>query len=135
MRIVPLKERYQFPAWSGPIVGLGVGGIVGLQMMEARGDENAMFPLLAGLCGALAGCLLWIAESPTGEHRPATIFGSVLAVLAILLCLVPFVGLVVGFPAYFLNRRVGGWRNAASRLGLSVGIVLAVVVFVAFQMR
>jgi hypothetical protein len=82
----------------------------------------------------LAGGVLWLIDAPPARPRQyASPAGTILAALAIFPGLLPFVGLLFGIPAFLVNRRVEGWPNKASRLGLGICVVLTVVVTVASQ--
>jgi hypothetical protein len=50
-----------------------------------------------------------------------------MAALAIFPGILPFVRLLLGIPAFLVNRRVDAWQNKASRLVLGLGVVLTVV--------
>ena len=77
---------------------------------------------------------MWLIDSPPpAEQKHASLLGSILAILAVFPGVIPFVGLLFGVPAFLLNRRVSGWPNKASRLGLGLCITLTVVGVVASQ--
>jgi hypothetical protein len=89
-------------------------------------------PVAGGFVGLLAGGVLWLMEAPPEESlRDPSSAGSALEALAIFPGLLPFVGLLFGIPAFLVNRRVEGWQNRASRLGLGICVVLTVVVTIA----
>jgi hypothetical protein len=82
----------------------------------------------------------WLVASCGGSTRPparprryAATAGTLLAALAVVPGLLPFVGLLFGIPAFRVNRRVTGWPNKASRRGLGMCVVRTVVVTVASQ--
>lgn len=121
----------RFPRWAGPIIGAGLGVVLGLRGMKREGLQNWAYPILGGIAGALAGGVLWLLDAPTGEKRRASVGGSILAVLAIFPGIIPFLGLPLGISAFLINKRAGGWPNSVSRLGLGLCVVLSLVVVVA----
>src|SRR5262249_34457996 len=103
--------------------------------MRRAGATDWLWPVAGALLGALGGGVLWLVDAPApAEQRRASVLGCLLAVLALFPGIVPFVGLVFGVPAFLVNRRVRGWPNGASRLGLGLCIVLTIVVVVASQL-
>jgi hypothetical protein len=79
--------------------------------------------------------VLWLVDAPTAvEQRPASLLGRLLAALALFPGFLPCVGWVFGVPAFLVNRRVRGWPNYASRLGLGLSIVLTIAIMVAAQL-
>ncbi len=126
------EQQPRFPRWLGPVLGAGVGVVLALRAM--RRDRVTDWTWVAGgvVLGALAGGVLWLVDAPTPANpRRASVPGSLLAVLAIFPGLLPFVGLVFGVPAFLVNRRVVGWQNRASRLGLGLSLLLTIVVVAA----
>jgi hypothetical protein len=51
-------------------------------------------------------------------------WGRVFAILAVLCCWLPVIGLVFALAAFGLNRRVGGWLRTASLLALVVALLV-----------
>jgi hypothetical protein len=124
----------KFPRWAGPIIGAGLGVFLGFRTMRREGGFDLLLYLTAGgILGALAGCVLWLLDAPKGETRDATGAGSALAILAVFSGVLPFVGFFFSIPAFILNRKVTGWQNGASRLGLGLSVVVTTVVIVASQ--
>jgi hypothetical protein len=124
-----------FPRWLGPVVGAAIGAALGLRASKADGAIGAAWLVGGALLGTVVGGVLWLIDaSPPPERRPPTLMGSSLAVLALFPGCVPFVGLVFGFPVFVINQYVAGWQTTASRLGLGLGVVMAVVAFVATQL-
>lgn len=118
-----------FPRWSGPLVGAAAGLLLAFRIAKKDDRAEELVFVLAPLCGALAGCLLWVTDAPEpAAARPPTRLGIVLAVLAGLTSVLPFVGLPFGVAAALANRSVGGDVGRASRFGLGLSVVLAVIV-------
>ncbi len=129
-----LDGNQKFPRWAGPLVGAVIGAVVGLRAMRRERVEDWFYPVGGALLGALAGGVLWLMDAPPSRpRRYASAVGTLLAVLAVFPGIFPFVGLPFGIPAFLVNRRVTGWQNTASRLGLGICVVLSVVVAVASQ--
>jgi hypothetical protein len=122
----------KFPRWLGPIVGAGAGVVVACRGMKRQGAFDWTLLVIGGVVGVLGGSVLWLMDAPPPtEERRASMLGSLLAILAIFPGVCPFVGLVFGISAFLINRRVTGWQNTASRLGLGLCIVMMVIVVVA----
>jgi hypothetical protein len=124
----------KIPRWLGPIIGAIFGVIVGSRAM--RREHVSDYRWLAGgaVIGALAGSVIWLMDAPPqSEERPPSGIGTLFAILALSPGVIPFIGLVFGLPAFLVNRKVTGWPNKASRLGLGLCIALTVVITVAWQ--
>jgi len=126
-------QNPSFPRWPGPIIGGGVGVALGLRLMLHDAVVDWIYLACGALLGAVAGSLVWLIDAPTEEGQPASIAGTLLAVLALCLGCMPVFGLLFGIPAFLVNRRVVGWQNRASRLALGLGVVLTFVVIVGSQ--
>jgi hypothetical protein len=125
----------RFPRWAGPIIGAGVGALLAFQAMPRGPRVNWIYLAVGGVSGALGGVLLWLLDAPPpAGRRPASTLGTVLAALALFPGCLPGAGLVIGVPAFLVNRRVLGWQNAASRLGLGLAVVMTAIVVVASLM-
>ncbi len=82
-------------------------------------------------CKAKLACrapLARLAEMPPEEITGAVRYGAsgvgkLLAVLALLTCLIPFAGLLVSGIAAFINKGTKGWAVALSLLGVILGAV------------
>ena len=125
-------NTFSIPRWLGPVVGAILGAVVGYRAM--RRDRVTDYRWLVGgaAIGAMAGSVVWLMDAPPqSQHRPASGIGTLFAVLALFPGVVPYIGLAFGLPAFLVNRRVSGWPNKASRLGLGVCIALTVVITVA----
>jgi len=124
----------KFPRWAGPLIGAIIGIVLGVRGMRREGQLDWIYPVAGFLLGALAGSVLWLLDAPPAKRRRrSSVAGSVLAALAIFPGILPVLGLLFGVPAFLINRRVSGWQNTASRLGLGLCVVLTVVVIVASQ--
>jgi len=95
--------------------------------------------------GLVAGLFVWLldkpkaegqriaegADAPEGGQAPGVVTqssGSVItrffAVLTVLLCWAPVVGLILGGIAWFLNRNVHGWPKTVSRVGTIIALLI-----------
>jgi hypothetical protein len=124
-----INGNQTFPRWAGPVIGAAIGVEIGVHCMIGGGQDAWLSVIAGALAGTLGGSLLGFIDTPAAEERPASIIGSIFTVLAAFSGIVPIAGLVFGIPAFVLNRRVAGWQNRASRLGLGLCIVLTLVVF------
>ena len=125
----------KFPRWLGPIIGACLGAGLALRGMKRDGHFNAVGLASGAVCGLLAGCVLWLLDAPSPtESRQASLLGSLLAIVGFFPGCLPFVGLVLAVPAFLVNRRVTGWQNTASRMALSLSIVMTVIAVVASQL-
>jgi hypothetical protein len=121
-----------FPRWAGPVIGVIVGIALVVRPALRQRPFNATYLAVGAVCGMLAGSLVWLLDAPSpAERRPPSVLGIVLAALAVFPGCLPFAGLMVGVPAFLVNRRMAGWPNTASRLGLGLAIVLTVIVALA----
>ncbi len=132
-------RKHKFPRWAAPLLGIPVGIVAafGLRkrpwLAERQVPTDILYVLAFAGVGALAGCVVYLIDIPTTEGRPATTSGSILAVLSIFPGFCPFVGLLLGVPAFLVNRKVSGWQNLTSRIGLALSIVLTIIIVVASQ--
>jgi hypothetical protein len=109
-----------------------VGGRMAWNLLPA----NVLWPVVV-----LPWGLRLIAESYRKGHSPEVLrqvmpeeaarqaaandlsWGRVLAVLAVLLCCMPVLGLLFTLPAYLVNRKAADWRRRASAVALAVSVV------------
>jgi hypothetical protein len=134
-----MKNR-SFPAWAGPVVAPVVCAILAVQVhfrfarMDPRPPPGT--PVQWGLGGAAAGfalgLLIWLLDRPSSppaglgveercpeaRRQESSLLSRFLALLAVLLCCVPFVGLGLSLLALFLNWNSFGWARTCSRVGL-----------------
>jgi hypothetical protein len=126
-------ESRRLPRWSAPISGAGLGVVLSFRAMKRDGQAKWMYPVAGAILGGLAGGVLWLIDTPTGDERRVSAIGSLLAVLAVFPGILPFIGIAFCLPAFVLNRRVAGWQNRVSRLGLCVCVLLTIVAMVAYH--
>ena len=64
-------------------------------------------------------------------------WGRVSAIIALLLCWIPLLGLPFALVAYLLNRKSGDWRRAASIAALAINVLthVALVVLIAVNAK
>jgi hypothetical protein len=146
-----MMDNTSFPRWAGPLVGAGVGLALALRLSLDLAPEARLLPVLGGLVGGLLlGCLIWFLDPPpttTTEfgRRPrhnyievldnssaphGTFVTRFLALLSVVLCWAPFVGLVLAIPAVVLNRRARGWPRIVSWVGLALSAVVTALLVV-----
>src|SRR5437016_4345366 len=115
------NQTIPLPRFAAPIIGAGVGLFAGYRAMRRAHSDNLIYPLGGALMGAMAGSVIWLMDAPrTPDQPPPSTAGTVLAILAVFPGVLPFVGLLFGLPAFVVNRKVSGWPNRISRLGLGL---------------
>ncbi|MEM7454734.1 MAG: hypothetical protein AAF456_10330 [Planctomycetota bacterium] len=137
-----------FPRWSAPLLGAVAGAFLGY-----RADPGIASPAYVGggaLIGILGGCLVFLLDSKpqsASQHEEALreanpnyvndqvehftdpgLVGRFLALIAIVLCIVPIAGLVMGLIAVAVNWKARGWSRMASRIGAGIGLVVTTLV-------
>jgi hypothetical protein len=77
--------------------------------------------------------LIWFVNAPPPEEDQAPSWlGRSLAVLAFLTFFLPVIGVLLGIPALVVNRKVAGWENVASRIGLGFSGLITLIVLAAW---
>jgi hypothetical protein len=147
-----MKNR-SFPAWAGPIVAPVVCAVLAVQVYFrlARMDPPpppgtaVQWGLGGATVGFALGLLIWLLDRPSSrpaglgieEHFPETrrqessLLSRFLALIAVLLCCVPFIGLGLSVLALLLNWKSSDWTRTCSRVGLvlsSLSLILFLVV-------
>ena len=137
------KNR-EFPRWSGPLIGMLAGGYCGLRQFRQGGLPIGITVLGGAMIGGLAGCLVFLVDSKRPveaseglpEHlvdtsrRPSGLVGRVLALLGLLLCWTPFLGLVLNLIGILVNRRTDDWALVVSKIGFVFGAIVALVTLI-----
>ena len=137
-----LFKNKLFPRWYGPLIGVAVGGYVGMKNIIGANAGLPWYVVALGgmLIGGLAGCLVFLLDPPPKteepldlpEHlsslsqQPSSLVGRVLALLGVLLCWFPILGLVLNAIGYSVNWKVDDWAIWASRIGLAVSALVSV---------
>lgn len=115
------------------VVGFGIGVFFALRFLT--GIPNAD-PVLVTMCGgvvvAIAANLLLLIDVEPGSRTAVnggTVVRNFIAVLALIFCLLPFLGVVLAAISFAVNRKVGGWQriSAIACLMLSLAVLLLVV--------
>jgi hypothetical protein len=137
-----------FPRWAGPVVGAVAGALIAARMARRQGQGFSPTWIASGAAiGVVGGLFVWLLDKPraqpqvepalgatqatgAGIQTSATLLGRFFAVLAVLLSLAPFVGLILGGVAWFLNRNVRGWPKAASMIGTIIAALFTVLVII-----
>ncbi len=139
-----------FPRWAAPLVGIVAGALFGGRGARRAGEGFSPTWMVGGaVLGLVAGLFVWLLDKPkaegeqilegtqTSEGGQATAVaseasGSVItrffALLSILLCWAPVVGLVIGGIAWFLNRNVRGWPKIASLIGTVIALLITALI-------
>jgi hypothetical protein len=139
------KNR-EFPRWSGPLIGILAGGYCGLSQFRPGGLPIWITVLGGAIIGGLAGCLIFLldpgrpVEASEGlpEHlvntscRPSGLVGRVLALLGLLLCWTPFLGLVLNLIGILVNRKTDDWSLVVSKVGLVFSAFVTTVTLIGF---
>jgi hypothetical protein len=130
-----LQKNRSFPSWAGPFVGAIVGAGLAFKAARREGGGLSWEWVVAGAAmGFLAGGIVWILDRPLSDSvledddlEPfeddevplvdavsSSLIGRFLALLCVLFCLVPMVGLTVGVPAVVVNYRTTDWTRPTS---------------------
>jgi hypothetical protein len=122
------------PRWLAPLVGAVLGALAGLRAARRNGDLSWLYVAGGAGIGALAGMVVWLLDVPNPAlARPASGLGQALAVLAVVVCWIPVLGVLLSAPAFLVNRKAVGWAAKLSRLAFGIAVVLTVVIVAAFQ--
>ena len=140
-----------FPRWTAPLLGALLGAFFGY-----KADPGVASPIYVGggaLLGLLAGCLVFLLDSKPGQGgsfetglnsnpendqieylNDTGLVGRFLALVACLLCVIPFAGPVIGLIATFVNWRAGDSAGKASRIatGIAGCVTLVVILTIIF---
>ncbi|MGO9463216.1 MAG: hypothetical protein ACLQIB_27025 [Isosphaeraceae bacterium] len=139
-------KNIAFPRWAAPLVGVVAGGLVGGRAARRAGEGFSPAWRVGGaVLGLVAGLFVWLLDKPTtaaeqiSEEPQASEGGQVagvaiessgsviarfFALLAILLCCVPVVGLILAGIAWFPNQHVRGWPKTTSRIGTGIALLI-----------
>ncbi len=113
------------PTWmvGGAVLGLVAGLFVWLLDKPKAEDEQISEGTQASVGGQAAGA---------ATRSSGSVITRFFAVLSILLCWAPVVGLVLGGIAWFLNRNVRGWPKIASLIGTVIAfLITALIILIA----
>ncbi len=144
-------DNRSFPRWAAPFVGSVVGAFFSLKAAgrEVRGDTPWQWILAGGtILGFVAGGIIWILDSPatagnidaeelsaadldseesvSPELVPSSLVGRFLALLCVLLCILPWVGLMVSVPAVVVNYRTRDWTRSVSRICMAIALIVTI---------
>ncbi len=125
-----LKENYNFPRWSGPLVGMGVGVLVGLRAAPESEVPFVIILLGGALLGGFSGCLLMLLDPPAIQQGPASKLGRRVAVIAVLFSVVPVLGLLISSFAVWVNWRATDSPRLTSVIAFGVSSILTVPVLI-----
>lgn len=118
--------------WLAPLIGLVLGLAFSLKVIEPEGERNFTFVLIFGGLGLLAGLIILVsdqteaqrdeqrAKSPGSDSQFRTI-ARALAVIALIVSVIPIVGLALSLCALAANIRHRGWPRIISGLGTLIG--------------
>jgi len=131
------------------LVGAVAGGFLGARAARRQGEGFSPTWLAGGaILGVVAGLFVSLLDRPRAEgersseekqafeggqaagiqtQSSGSLIARFLAVLTVLLCWVPFVGLILGGVAWLLNRNVQGWPKTASRIGTFIAVLITVL--------
>lgn len=100
------------------VVGFGLGVFFALRFLARIPDVD---PLLVTMCSgvvvAIVANLLLLIDVEPGSRTAAnggTVVRNFIAVLALIFCLLPFLGVVLSAISFAVNRKVGGWQRASA---------------------
>ena len=135
---IPMEmTNRSFARWTAPFVGVACGLWVVFLYASKEGQAVSTGMLLTGvILGGVAGLLILIAHpsgTDTSDNR-GSLAGRMFAVASVPLGLVPFLGLLIGPIAVFLNRRVSGWPKVASWIGAVIALLFTTVAFIGITM-
>ncbi len=146
IRVMFIFKNREFPRWSGPLIGMLAGGYCGLSQFRPGGLPIWITVLGGATIGGLAGCLVFLLDSkrPTDaserlsehlvntSHRPSGLVGRVLALLGLLLCWTPFLGLVLNLIGILVNLKTDDWAVLVSKVGLVFSAFVTTVTLIGF---
>ncbi len=117
------------------LVGLLPWGLILLSATYRQGHSRAVRQALAmaeatqGKTPVLGGIASpFVAQEVVTAHGEDVSWPRVSAVVAILTCWLPYLGLLFGLWALYLNRGESGWQRVCSLIGVSVSGVLSLAV-------
>lgn len=135
--------NFTIPRWSGPLVGMILGLLIGLQ-----GTQQTELPLWLMLAsgmaiGGFAGCFIlllepsstprkWGGKSNVAADNTSTATGKALALIGALFCVIPVLGLLINTVGVWYNWTVTDWARLTSVIafGLSSIVMIPVVIIV-----
>lgn len=118
---------FEIPAWSGPLAGLIVGALVGLSAIPAPWPIVTLFVATGAAIGCLAGSLLLLWQRPKqGTLVLSGWLGKSMAVAALVVSLIPVLGVFVSVDAIWINWRAADWPRSASVIAFGVALIMLV---------
>ncbi len=130
-------DETRLPRWSAPLVGtiMGVGFVCSRLNLGNELEMVVKLAVGAGM-GAAAGCLIWLVDSPAAPSiepsEPSAgatsaaevgLVPRVMAIVSVLVCWAPVIGLVVSGATWFACRRRNGWPRNTARTMTILGLV------------
>jgi hypothetical protein len=144
-------KNASFPRWAGPLVGAVAGALFAGRAARRQGQGFSVEWMTVGaVIGAVGGIFVWLLDKPKAEgaaasdalqgsgvatQPEASLVARFLAVLAVLLCLFPLVGPILGGIAWFVNRQVRGWPKVTSIVGTCIGVLVTMLLIIAVVMN
>jgi hypothetical protein len=133
-------HNVRLQAWSAPIVGLAVGGVVGVSASRKVAQPILWEWILCGAAaGLLAGGVIWLFQfGEPKSTKPAiattSAVGKALPIISLILLCVPILGLVLAITGITWNRHSRGFHWRLSWIAAIVGVIMTTI-FVAHEIK